>query len=554
MIPKRAALAAIVLVALTACPKETPPGASPTSQAPPAVEGGTVRVLLTDDVDSLDPQHMGNPSSYGIARTLYRGLMAFPPAAGEAGAMPVPDLAAAPPDVSTDRITYTFHLRAGVAFGPPASRAITADDVKGSLGRIFAAGSPLASYYRVIAGVTAPDPETVVIRLVRPTNDLLWLLALPPASVVPVGLPAFPQAAEISPSGPYRLAASDGYQPERGIHLVRNQAWMKASDPVRKAWVDEIRVTIGLAPEAIRQRIARGDADLSGSELPPLPAASASAPATGSPPGSPSAPSSPSSAGPPVVRAPNGCVRYLFMNTRVAPFSSQRVRAAVSMALNRGAITATYGLAATPADAILPPSVDGFDPARPVPSADARSAKAKLKGAGYAKGFTTTLVVGDQPADRAQAAFVRSGLARAGVHVRVQVVPIALLYEDHYERPAAATPMGIATWCADWPGLGGRGALQPLVDGRSLGARGNTDYAFFNNASVDRRMDVASAAEGAAAASAWANADSLATSLAAVVPLAYLQEESSLGARIMGFVPHPFFTHGDLTALWLKPA
>ena len=506
-------------------------------------------MLLSDDVDSLDPQHMGNPSSYGIARALYRGLMAFPASAGAAGATPVPDLATAPPDVSVDGLTYTFHLRTGVAFGPPASRTITADDVKGSLGRIFTVGSPLASYYRVIAGVTAPDPQTVVIRLTRRANDLLWLLALPAASVVPVGLPAFPAAAEIAPSGPYRLAASDGYLPERTIHLVRNDAWTPASDPVRKAWVDEIRFTIGLAPDAIRERIARGDADLAGDDLPPMPTAAPVATPSAS------ASSTPASSTSPVVRALNGCVRYLFMNMRVAPFSSQRVRAAVAMALDRGAIAATYGVAATAASAILPPTVDGYDPARLVPAADARGATAKLAAAGYAKGFATTLVVGDQPIDKTQAAIVRSSLARAGVHVRVTVVPIALLFEDHYERPSAATPMGIATWCADWPGLGGRGSLQPLVDGRALGARGNTDYALFDNTSLDRRMDAAAAAgDTAAATPLWTNADSLATSLAPVVPLAYLQEASPQEPRVMGFVPHPFFIHGDLTALWLKPA
>ncbi|TMK15948.1 MAG: ABC transporter substrate-binding protein, partial [Actinobacteria bacterium] len=117
--------AAIVLVALTACPgRGAPPAATQRSHQPPAVRGGSLRVLLGHDVDALDPQRAGNPSSYGIMRALHRGLMAFPARPGADGAGPVPDLAAAPPGISADGLRYTFHLRDGVAFGPPALRLV----------------------------------------------------------------------------------------------------------------------------------------------------------------------------------------------------------------------------------------------------------------------------------------------------------------------------------------------------------------------------------------------------------------------------------------------
>src|SRR5439155_26313023 len=99
---------------------------------------------------------------------------------------------------------------------------------------------------------------------------------------------------------------------------------------------------------------------------------------------------------------------------------------------------------------------------------------------------------------------VRATLARAGVLARVSTVPIALLYEDHYEVPGDGAGMGIATWCADWPGLAGRGALQPLVDGRVLRPLGNTDYSGLNEGGLDRAMDAASvAADRPAAPADW---------------------------------------------------
>src|SRR5439155_12855455 len=185
-------------------------------------------------------------------------------------------------------------------------------DVKAGLERIFAAHSPLASYYRVIAGadaleagrarglagVTAPDEHTLVIALTRRANDLPWLLALPAASAVPPGLPAFARPSAIAPSGPYRLAGSGGYVPERSIHLIRNQSWVASTDPVRGAWVDEITFEAGLPAAQMSARAMGGGADLIGDDTPV--AASGLAPDR-------------------IARWCDGCLRYLFMNTRVRP-------------------------------------------------------------------------------------------------------------------------------------------------------------------------------------------------------------------------------------------
>lgn len=503
-------------------------------------------MLLAEDVDALDPQRSSQPSSWGFVRAMHRGLMAFPHAPHPEGSRPVPDLAAGSPEVSADGLRYTFRLRAGVAFGPPASRPVRAEDVRAGLERIFRARSPVADYYRVIAGaddliagragelagVSTPDERTVTITLSRPANDLPWLLALPYASAVPPGTAPFAPPAAIPPSGPYRLA-DGGYRPERSIGLVRNPAWRAGADPIRRAWADEIVVTIGLAPRAVQDEIAAGRADLSGDAAPPAPAAP--------PPG-----------GHRLVSAPNGCLRYLFMNTRVAPFGALEVRRAAASALDRAAAAAAYDRSATPAAVLLPPTLDGHDADRAVLSADPAAAKRALAVAGMPGGFATRLVVGDTAPERAQAAAVRTALARAGIRVQVQPVPIASVHEDYYEVPASRVPMGIATWCADWPGLGGRGHLSPLVDGRRLAARANTNYASLSFPRLHELLDRA-AAEGdpATAARLWREADAVAVRLSAVVPLAHLSEVSLIGARVRGFVPHPFFVRGDLTAVWL---
>ena len=511
-------------------------------QTPPR-SGGTLRVLLAEDVDALDPQRAAHPPAWGLLRTMHRGLMAFPAEASPGGSRPVPDLAEGAPAVSPDGLRYEFKLREGSAFGAPAARPIVAADVKAGLERAISAESPIDGYLRVIAGadafaakratgisgVATPDARTVVITLARPVNDLLWLLATPAASAVPPGLPPLTAPEKISASGPYQLDEG-GYKAERSITLVRNLSWNKDSDPVRAAWVDGISVEIGLAPEEIQKRLLAGQADLSGDvgpgEVPGVPAER-------------------------LVRAPGGCLRYLFMNAGVAPFT-RAVRGAVAAALPRATIAAAYAGSAVAAGAILPPTVDGHDPGRLAPTPDPAVAKSALAAAGVPKGFATRLVVGNRSIDKAHAAAVRAALAAVGVRVDVRTIPIASLYEDQYEVPSARVPMGIATWCADWPGLGGRGALAPLVDGRTIAGRGNTNYSGIDDPRLHALLDAAAAErDPAAAAERWRAADLEAQRQAVVVPLAFLSEASLLGADVRGFVPHPYFLRGDLTAVWL---
>ncbi|MBI4729665.1 MAG: hypothetical protein HY775_09240 [Acidobacteria bacterium] len=511
----------------------TRPRAAPPAGPPPEspARGGTLRVLLAEDVDSLDPQLAGRPSSWFFARVLHRGLMAFPSLPGARGRTPVPDLAAAPPSVSADGLTYRFRIRPGARFGPPASRALTSADVRAGLVRLLRLRPEVASYFDVIAGgsrgISTPDSRTVTLRLLRPSNDLPWMLALPQASAVPEELAGrsgvAPEA--IAPSGPYRL---EEYLPERRLRLARNPAWSAASDPVRRAWVDEIEATVGLSQKAIDARIAAGTADLQ-----------ADSPAVGT------------GVGDRVVTAPNGCLRYLWMNTTVKPFDRVAVRRAIALAVDRAAAAAA-GPPGRAAAGILPPTVAGSS-TEAAPRPDPSAARQALRVQGLPGGFATTLVVGDTELDRRQAAAVARSLSLVGVRAKVRAIAISRLYPDWYERPARRVPMGIATWCADWPGLAGRAVLGALLDPRRIRAEANTVYSMLRSRAIERAIDAASAAPRETAAGLWLAADRAARDLAAVVPLAWLDEAVRLGSRVAGFVAHPLLARGDPSNLWLRP-
>ncbi|HJT37315.1 MAG TPA: ABC transporter substrate-binding protein [Actinomycetota bacterium] len=511
-----------ISVALTACPSSTParaptPGVSP-------VHGGTLRVTLTDDVDSLDPSRAARPSAWFFARAMYRGLLAFPDIPAPDGTSPVPDLAEAMPSVSPDGLTYRFHLRDGITFGAPASRSIRASDVRASIQRVISSGVGIAPFLSPITSVTTPDDRTVVISLSRVTPDLPWILAQPQAAVVPADTPApgVVSPTEISPSGPYRLAS---YVPEQSITLVRNPDWDHSSDPVRAAYVDAIDATIDVpAARAFADTVA-GSADLVlDTGAPDLHVGT-----TTFPPGARA------------VRSGNGCTRYLFMNTSVAPFNRGAVRLAVAAAVVRARFDGAAP-GGTPATRLLPPTVTGHDTTPVIPE-DLGYARRLLAGAKI-RSVSSEIVVASSPRDRAEVGILRGLLARAGVNVKPVYEPAAVLYPSFYERPAAGVPMGIATWCADWPGLAGRDVLGTIATA--------TGYAHLSDPDVTRALAAANDASPASATAAWAAADAAVVQTGALVPLIWTADDFALSQRVQGFTAAPMWPRGDPTQIWLS--
>ncbi len=74
-------------------------------------------------------------------------------------------------DISPDRLTWTFHLRDDVTWHD--GRALVADDVVYSYRRIMEEKLANVDKFAAVSEVAAPDPTTVVIRVQRPTPNLL---------------------------------------------------------------------------------------------------------------------------------------------------------------------------------------------------------------------------------------------------------------------------------------------------------------------------------------------------------------------------------------------
>ena len=232
-------LAAILLVACTGG------GAKDSSASPNPAAGGTLTVGMDGALFfGLDPQNEWSFSAWELFRCcLLRTLMSYDGTSGVSGTEPKPDLAAAPPDVSTDGLTWTFHLRPDLHYGPPLQDVpITSPDIVRALLR---AGDPhtanvgLSSAYLAniegfsayldgkansISGLEVPDPLTLRIHEVRPDATLPYDMALATTAPIPPS-PNDPSARFGVATGHDRSSdprKADGY----GMFLVSSGPYM----------------------------------------------------------------------------------------------------------------------------------------------------------------------------------------------------------------------------------------------------------------------------------------------------------------------------------------
>ena len=188
----------------------------------------------------------------------------------------MPDLAVSLPAPTDGGKTYTFRLRPNIRYSN--GKPVRASDVRSTLERNFALGSPTLPYYEGIVGtarckespkrcdlsrgIVADDTaQTVTFHLVASDPEFLYKLTLPSAYVVPAGTPVHAAGSHPLPAtGPYMIAS---YRPKHFLRLVRNpyfHEWSKAAQP--DGYPDEIVVQIGGTADDAIGDVIRGKADL----------------------------------------------------------------------------------------------------------------------------------------------------------------------------------------------------------------------------------------------------------------------------------------------------
>ncbi|MGZ4153231.1 MAG: ABC transporter substrate-binding protein, partial [Actinomycetota bacterium] len=351
--PRLLALAAITAVVVAAC-TSSPSKKTPTASAAAVERGGVYRVGVTSfgNTDGLDPTGEYGIPGWGVLDALDRTLVTFKLAPGQAGTTLVPDLATEVPQPTDGGLTYTFHLKPGIKFGPPLDRPITSKDVEYAFERLNT--KPLVAEYGFyydgviqgmtgdaaapspISGIDTPNDSTVVFHLTQPTGDFLYRLTLPATTPMPPEVAGcFTTAGgygrDLVASGPYTIAGSkdvdasscaaikpmSGFDPARFLTLVRNPDYDPATDTSsgRKAYVDAVQITIDSSIADIFEKVQSGSLDASWYDLPPATVLQRylnDASLKGS-----------------VHAFENGNVQFIAMNLAVPPFDDVHVRKAV---------------------------------------------------------------------------------------------------------------------------------------------------------------------------------------------------------------------------------
>jgi peptide/nickel transport system substrate-binding protein len=148
-----------------------------TSTATAADKGGgkvTFTEAITGNVDSFNPFLGVEAPSYEMWALQYSYLVNY----SMTDMSPAPGLAKSW-DTSSDGLTWTFHMRKGLEWSD--GKPLTAADVAYTYNRVLHGTiekSNWLSYLKSVETVTAPNPDTVVLKLSKP-NAVLPLLPIP---------------------------------------------------------------------------------------------------------------------------------------------------------------------------------------------------------------------------------------------------------------------------------------------------------------------------------------------------------------------------------------
>lgn len=553
--------------------------------------GGTLNMLGAGDVDYMDYNASYYTIGYLTQRMWQRALYAYPATPGHT-LTPMPDLATSMPVVSNGGKTLTITIRTGAKWNTTPPRQVTAADVILGMKRAcnptpthfggladyeavvvgytqfctgFAKVSPTSltainNYMNKnqISGVTA-NGETLTIHLTQPSSYMPGAMTMDSWSPAPIEsekyLPGSAASAQhMIADGPYQITS---YVPTKSIKLARNPAWSAASDPIRKAYVNNINIS-ETGTDATVQTVLQTNSPASGGmEFNAFPPVSAL-------PGL-------------IVQMQHGSKQfnlgptsgsnpYLAFNT-ISPNNNKalgklQVRQAISYAINRSHLIQDAGgpIVNPPLTHILPIGNGGAEdvPANfnPYPTNIAK-AKSLLKAAGYPNGITLNVVYNaTSTVEPKMFQSLQADMAPAGIKVKALAVPSADLYTK-YAYSLSAAQKGtwdiiMVGWGPDWYGTGALSWFNPLY---SCAARvpNGSNYEQFCSPTLDGMISQALKAPTTAAADAiWAKADEYVTKQAITYQITQSYQPNYHSSFVHNAVYVAPLQNFDPTNVWLS--
>lgn len=479
--------------------------------------GGTLKLISSGDVDSVDPGQTYYSFGWQMLAPVHRTLYGTPANSTST----VPDLAAGLPKISADGRTITVKIKRGVRYSPPVNREITSADVKYAIERSFSVsvtngyvslyfadivGSPAKppKTPKPIAGIQTPDRYTIAFKLKRPGTTVASALVMTNTAPVPKEYASKYDAKTTSDygfyqvaSGPYMFEADSsgnikgrGYTPGKAMRLVRNPNWSARTD-YRPAYVDAIEVKEGFTDTTVGVRqILSGTADGAGDFTilsgPTIKMLTTTAKYRDN-----------------FYTWGNG-IGYIGMNTRKAPFDDVNVRRAANYVMDKNAIRLISGgpITGPIATHILGPEFKGkgFEAAggfayNPYPSknhaGDVGKAKAEMRKAGYASGMydgpAVTLYTFNATPSPQTAKVMVASLAKIGITANIKLASIDAMFTKFCVVERFLPHVCTLGWLPDFKDP--VTMIDPLFNSAAINPNYTNNMTLFSDKKIDAAME-----------------------------------------------------------------
>lgn len=456
-------------------------------------EPKVLRLASSTDPSTLDPARAYDTTSIATTRVLYRGLVDY----GD-GADIVPAVARQY-SVSDDGRTFTFHLRDDVYFhfdhnGNSPGRRVVAEDFRYAIERILdpQTASDGLSPFQVIDGAAEysaarqEDPNSsvrvrgicvlgddeITITLTQADMTFLNWLTLPFAAAVPRDwIEKLQQegkefAENPNGCGPFRFVS---WVHDGKLKIEKNPHYYDPTLPRSNG----LELQVGGGDLLHLMRFELGDIDVYVME---------------------------ETSAPDYLRlmrsekwkkqithAPMMDVRYLCINTELAPFDDVRIRRAMNYAIDKSRIIATQSGRVQTARGVLPPGIPGYNPNLESYEYNPEKARQLLQEAQYQDDPKNpiTLWYANMIWYPKAAQSIQEDLKKIGMHINLKSVTYAELKTVAARRKAI--PLSIMGWLQDYPDPSN--FLDVMFNSKAITENASLNRAFYSNPQVDTLLN-----------------------------------------------------------------
>ena len=537
-----------IVLAITAC-GSSKKASAPTTTAPTTAPTQTNQTLQlassSTDVDYSDPALAYGVLSWEIEYNTCAKLMDYSDAGGVASNQLTPAAAEGYPVISKDGKTYTFTIRSGIKFSDGAP--LTAQSFVAAMNRdanpkmnspVNAFAGDIVGWNDVvnkkatkISGVTA-NGNKLTIKLTETDGGLLDKLAMPFfCAIDPAKTPVDPQGLKTVPgAGPYYIAARTV-----GKQLVMKvNPYYRGNRPHRAS---QIVFTMNTDPQQTYLQISKGTYATDPNGL-----------------------SNPSAAGQLAGKYginktrffvhPTPETDYVALNTTRSAFGTANARKAVNYGMDRAALLRVFGFAGgKTTTAILPPSLaGGVEVTNPYPLNGTNVPKAKSLMGGKCGNVSLWYQTG--PIGTPQSGILSYNLKQLGCTVTTKPFQGYAMFTAAGVK-GAAFDAAIAGWYQDY--ADGYDFFHILLDGRTIASSNNNNLAYFNEPSVNSKIDAANEETGTNRAKSWGELDNY--TMANYAPWASMDNRNVrdyIGPKTAGYLFIPAYGSMDLGTLYLK--